>query len=73
MHGNGWVWPMGGMMMIGWLFLALLVIGAVLLATSYGRRPAPDVHDSARRILAERYARGELDTGEYHRRLDTLR
>ncbi|MER6592637.1 hypothetical protein ABT214_12440 [Micromonospora purpureochromogenes] len=45
----------------------------MLLATSYGRRPAPDVQNSARRILAERYARRELNTEEYHRLLDTLR
>ncbi|ABD11595.1 putative membrane protein [Frankia casuarinae] len=28
---------------------------------------------SAERILAERYARGEIDEAEYHRRLDVLR
>lgn len=73
MHGNGWVWPMG-VMMIGWVILALAVVaGAVGLATSYGRRPAPEGHDHARRILGERYARGELDTEEYHRRLEALR
>ncbi|HEX5994692.1 MAG TPA: SHOCT domain-containing protein [Jiangellales bacterium] len=72
MHGNGWIWPMAGMM-LGWFILALLVVGAVWLATSYGRRSGVDGVDSARRILAERYARGELDTEEYHRRLDALR
>lgn len=72
MHGNGWVWPMGAMM-IGWLLLVLLVIAAIWIAASYNRRPAPQGQDSARRILAERYARGELDAEEYHRRLDTLR
>lgn len=72
MHGTGWVWPMG-VMMIGWLLLVLLVIAAVWVATGYHRRLAPQGQDSARRILAERYARGELDAEEYHRRLDTLR
>lgn len=72
MHGNGWVWPMA-VMMIGWLLLILLVIAAVWIAAGYHRRPAPQGQDSARRILAERYARGELDAEEYHRRLDTLR
>ncbi|MFI7523768.1 SHOCT domain-containing protein [Micromonospora globbae] len=60
-------------MMIGWLVLVLLVIGAVWLAVGYSRRPTPDGQASARRILGERYARGELDTEEYHRRLDALR
>lgn len=72
MHGNGWVWPMGAMM-IGWLLLVLLVITAGWAAISYNRRPAPQGQDSARQILAERYARGEIDTEEYHRRLDALR
>lgn len=72
MHGNGWVWPMGGMM-IAWLLLILLVIGAVLIATRYNRRPTSEGQESTRRILAEQYARGELDTDEYHRRLDALR
>ncbi|MBQ0895199.1 SHOCT domain-containing protein [Micromonospora sp. U56] len=62
-----------GAMMIGWLLLVLLVIAAIWIAASYNRRPAPPGQDSARRILAERYARGELDAEEYHRRLDTLR
>lgn len=41
MHGNGWAWPMAGMM-IGWLILVLIVTGAVWIATSYNRRPAPE-------------------------------
>ncbi|HEY0697274.1 MAG TPA: SHOCT domain-containing protein [Micromonospora sp.] len=72
MHGNGWVWPMGGMM-IGLLVLALVVIGLVWLIAGYGRRRVPDGRDTARDTLAERYARGELDTEEYRRRLDELR
>lgn len=73
MHDGGWFWPMG-LMMFGWVVLAVLVIvGAVWLATSLGRRPTTDRHDYARRLLGERYARGELDAEEYHRRLDALR
>lgn len=72
MHDDGWFWSMGGMMLLGWLLLALIVVGAVWLAVSFARRPT-DTHDSARRILAERYARGELDAEEYQRRLTALR
>lgn len=72
MHGYGWGWPMG-VMILGWLVLVLLVVWAVWYATGAGRRPTPDGQESARRILGERYARGELDTEEYHRRLDALR
>lgn len=71
MHGNGWIWPMG-FMMFGWLVLVLIVVAAVWLAIGYSRRPTGG-HESARRILAERYARGELDVEEYHRQLDGLR
>ncbi|SCL58348.1 putative membrane protein [Micromonospora citrea] len=73
MHGYGWAWPMG-VMMLGWLVLVLLVIWAVwYVTTGIRQRPMADRHESARRILGERYARGELDTEEYHRRLDALR
>ncbi|WP_165823142.1 SHOCT domain-containing protein [Micromonospora globispora] len=43
------------------------------LAANRGRPQSPDRHEYARRILVERYARGEMDTEEYHRRLDALR
>ncbi|MFF4894433.1 SHOCT domain-containing protein [Micromonospora chersina] len=71
MHDNGWIWPMG-FMMVGGLILAVIIVAAVWLAVANSRRPA-DRNDSARRVLAERYARGELDVEEYHRRLDGLR
>jgi putative membrane protein len=72
-YGNGWMWPMGGMM-IGWVLLTALVVGLVVwLVVSYAR-PRPSVEDTgaARRILAERYASGELDTDDYQQRLAAL-
>jgi putative membrane protein len=65
--GGGWWWVMG----IGWLvFLAILVTLAVVLVRHFtataGRRSAED-------ILAERFARGEIDEEEYRRRLSALR
>jgi putative membrane protein len=75
MYGYGWMWPMGGMM-IGSVILAALVVGLIvwLLAGNGSSRgtPGDDLAD-ARRILAERLARGDLDTDEYDRRLDALR
>jgi putative membrane protein len=66
---------MGGMM-VGWLLLTVLTVGvAVWLVASYAR-PRSSVEDNtgvARRILAERYARGEVDAEEYNQRLATLR
>jgi putative membrane protein len=61
-----------GFMMFGGLILAVIIVAAVWLVVANSRRPL-DRNDSARRVLAERYARGELDVEEYHRRLDGLR
>ncbi|HEX6969567.1 MAG TPA: SHOCT domain-containing protein [Micromonosporaceae bacterium] len=68
---GGWMWPMWGLMMVFWLAVIALL---VWLAVRYTRTHSNgDDKESARRILAERYARGELDTDEYHHRLDNLR
>jgi putative membrane protein len=67
--GGGW-WVMGVMMMAFWVVLIAVVVWLVV------RRPdvpgAPPAN-RAREILAERYARGEISTEEYHERLDALR
>ncbi|MEG3613717.1 SHOCT domain-containing protein [Isoptericola haloaureus] len=67
---------------MAWFYATLLLLGVALLTTvavrvlvggvarARSHRP-PDraAHGSARRILDERYAAGELDTAEYeHRR-----
>lgn len=71
--GGGWWWVWGMLMMGAWIALVAWVVW--LFA---GRRvPAPptgpEPTDRAREILAERYARGEISTDEYHERLDALR
>jgi putative membrane protein len=72
MHATGWMWPMAGMM-VGWLVL-LVALGVLvwLTASHIGPAGAADTR-VARQILAERYARGELDTDEYQQRLSVLR
>ena len=68
-HDPGW----GGwlMMIIGmggfWILLAVLVFALVRGGRQAGT-PGPD----AREILQQRFARGEIDAGEYQARLDTL-
>ena len=65
--GRGWWWVMG----IGWLiFLVVIVILAVVLVrgSANGRS-----RGSADDILAERFARGEIDDDEYRRRRAALR
>jgi putative membrane protein len=65
--GTGWWWVMG----IGWLvFLALIVVLAVVLVRGFTSRAA---RGSADDILAERFARGEIDEDEYRRRQSALR
>lgn len=81
----GWNWGhMGGWGMVwGWLFLALFVVGLVVLMVVLVRllsgrdRRSDEVHRSgrsrAREVLDERYTRGEIDDTEYderRRRLD---
>ena len=65
--GRGWWWVMG----IGWLiFLAVLVVLAVVLVRGFTSDRA---RGSADDILAERFARGEIDEDEYRRRRSALR
>lgn len=76
-HGmNGWGYAVMALNMV--LFWGVL-IGAGVLAYRWLRRdePAGEAQPrlatfTARRLLAERYARGEIDEEEYRRRLSTL-
>jgi len=66
-----WIWPVlvvAGLLIIGYV--------AVRLARG-GQPPSPTGSDrgsgsAARRILDERYARGEIDEDEYRRRRELL-
>jgi putative membrane protein len=77
-YGGGGVWAwvvMGVVMLLFWGGLAVVV---VLLVRGY--RGGGGVHytqgpqqDDPERILAQRFARGEIDETEYRARLDALR
>jgi len=67
-HMTGWGYLFMGTGTL--VFWALVVAVAVLLLRD-GRRPAAR-GSSPDQILAERFARGEIDPEEYRRRLDIL-
>jgi putative membrane protein len=80
-HMTGWGYGLGIIGMI--LFWGVLIV-AVVAAVRYLSRsrhdespPGPPASAShppgAEQILAERFARGEIDAEEYRQRLDTLR
>jgi putative membrane protein len=65
---HGWaLWP------LMWVFWIALVTLGVWLVMRRMRPSDASGLDSARRILAERYARGEISGDEYRERLDQLR
>ncbi|WP_063053484.1 SHOCT domain-containing protein [Nocardia arthritidis] len=73
---SGWGY---GLMTVGMVLFWALVIAGVILTVRYLAQPsapvggAPIVRPSAEQVLAERFARGEIDADEYHQRLATLR
>jgi putative membrane protein len=74
MHG----WGYALMTVSTLMFWVVMIIGIVLLVRYLGdhRPQAPDRSPrqrAAEQILAERFARGEIDDDEYRRRLETLR
>ena len=75
-HGmSAWAWVASTVGTV--VVLSLLVLGAVLLVRTSRRPsdgPAPGSSPrSAEQILAERFARGEIDEEEYRQRLTTLK
>ncbi|GAA0922276.1 SHOCT domain-containing protein [Pseudonocardia zijingensis] len=62
--GLFWIWPL------------LVIVGVALLgytiARTWGGGARTEHRDAARRVLDERFARGEIDEQEYHRRRSVL-
>lgn len=79
-HDNGWApgqWiVMAAMMLVFWAAVIGVIVAVVRRPPMHGPGPGPAPsapHDDAERILAERFARGEIEQDEYVRRRDTLR
>jgi len=68
---GGWWWVMG----IGFLILLAVLVGVVVMFVTRHSGPSPSTSGgrSPEDVLAERYARGEIDDEEYRRRREALR
>jgi putative membrane protein len=73
---SGWGYAL---MFVGMaLFWGLLIVGIVAMIRYLGHgmqtpHNVPSARDAAEKVLAERFARGEVDEAEYRTRLATLR
>ena len=76
MHdGTGWAW---GWWMFGFALMVAIVVLVVVLVvrlTGSARSASPPepVRRAAEDVLADRLARGEIDTDEYRQRREALR
>lgn len=72
-RGDGWWWVFPPLMFLLWIAVIALVVRFVVFRGSNGPPGrGPSGTERARDILAERYARGEIDGAEYRSRLDQL-
>lgn len=79
----GWTWLFWLLLIIGIVLLVIFAVRAFsggITRAGTGRRPGAGAEPlgtvgetTARRILDERYAKGELSTEEYRERLNVLR
>ena len=76
-HMSGWGYALGIIGMV--LFWVVLVLAIAATARYLDRKrgeslpPTPSAPPGPELVLAERFARGEIDADEYRKRLDTLR
>jgi putative membrane protein len=68
-HHAGWMWLWGGLMLVVWAAIIGTLFWMVLLPTGPDQPPPPG---EARKVLDERFARGEIDAPEYFDRLEAL-
>ena len=69
-HMSGWGVTLMTISTVGLWVLG--IVGIVLLVRYLGRADRPGPGPTPERLLAERFARGEIDEEEYRRRLETL-
>lgn len=80
-HVSGWGYGLGILSMIlFWGLLIVAVVAFIRFLTRGGRQEPPAQHSATRpsqapaadQLLAERFARGEIDADEYRERLTIL-
>ena len=67
---GGWAGPWWFLVPVLWIALVVLIVWLVIRSR---RSPGSTPLDGAIEILAVRFARGEIETDEYRRRLDEIR
>ena len=73
-HMSGWGYALGIIgMVLFWAVLVLAIAAAVRYLDRKRRESFPPPPPAAEQVLAERFARGEIDADEYRQRLDMLR
>ena len=73
-HMSGWGYALGIIgMVLFWTVLVLAIAAAVRYLDRKRRKSFPPPPPTAEQVLAEWFARGEIDADEYRQRLDTLR
>jgi putative membrane protein len=71
-NGFGWMWLFGLLVLVGIVLLIVVAVRALGGGISRGAPPSASGGSTAREVLDERYARGELTSDEYRERLRTL-
>jgi putative membrane protein len=73
MNGWGYVFMTISMVAFWSLVIFAIVVGIRYLGRTAQQQSAPTARPTPEQLLAERFARGEIDEHEYQRALDTLR
>ncbi|MET7298521.1 SHOCT domain-containing protein [Embleya sp. NPDC005575] len=69
---DSWRWVWGSVLMLALIAVLVAAVWVLARSSSLGRRDSDPGGSSATEMLAQRYARGEIDTEEYQERLAVL-